>query len=58
MKKRAKKSAIAKLVEAQARGERVAGVPGDDKAPQDAVLDARRSKDASTVTRSGIIWGE
>jgi len=41
---RRKQSKVEQLVEAQARGERVQGVPTEGEAPQDAELDERTSK--------------
>ena len=44
---------IAELVEAQARGESVAGVPTEQGMPQDAELDSRWSKKG--ITSGGVL---
>ncbi len=46
------KQELEKLVEAQARGEKVEEVPTEEQKPQEAELDRRMSKD------DGVVWGE
>ncbi len=46
------KQELEKLIEAQARGEKVEDVPTEEQKPQEGELDVRVSKD------DGIVWGE